>query len=106
MKCPTCGSSKTHVLEIRQRCDSAVRRRVCTDCQDRFTTVEHYRDTIANHEQKRLHKIRKEQYKKRVTPAVVEPVKKKPAFVEDAVSHFDEEEADILNNFRKNLEWT
>lgn len=103
MKCPSCGSSKTSVLEIRQRNDSAVRRRECIECAVRFTTVEHYRDSIGKHEAQRLHKIRKTQHKKNL----LDKIAKKPReFAVDDIAGFDPEEADILDSFRKNIEWT
>jgi len=41
MKCPFCGSSKTKVVDTRHDAQGNVRRRrECTDCDQRFSTVE------------------------------------------------------------------
>ncbi len=41
MKCPSCGSKKTKVLDSRRKDDGKIhRRRQCCRCQHRFNTVE------------------------------------------------------------------
>lgn len=41
MKCPFCGAAKTSVLESRTVEDGSIRRRrLCTKCSKRFTTIE------------------------------------------------------------------
>lgn len=41
MKCPTCGSSSTHVIDtIREPTGGIRRRRECKNCNKRFSTVE------------------------------------------------------------------
>ncbi len=41
MKCPTCGSSSTHVIDtIREPSGGIRRRRECKNCNRRFSTVE------------------------------------------------------------------
>lgn len=40
MKCPYCGSDKSRVIDTRESGEGIRRRRVCTSCQQRFTTYE------------------------------------------------------------------
>ncbi len=41
MKCPSCGSSSTHVVDtVREQSGGIRRRRECKDCAKRFSTVE------------------------------------------------------------------
>ena len=40
MKCPKCRSSKTRVIDSRQRAAARIRRRQCEKCDKRFTTTE------------------------------------------------------------------
>lgn len=56
MKCPTCSSQNTRVLETRTRKNNeVVRRRTCTDCDVRWSTVEYVRkDTILKPGEKAL----------------------------------------------------
>lgn len=47
MKCPYCHSSNTKVLDSRSTEDETAirRRRICEDCDKRFSTYERYEDT-------------------------------------------------------------
>lgn len=48
MKCPYCHSNNTRVLDSRSTEDDTVirRRRLCEDCDKRFSTYERYEDNI------------------------------------------------------------
>jgi transcriptional repressor NrdR len=58
MKCPYCGSKETEVVETRDNdeLDSIRRRRVCQECQKRFTTyerIENFHLTVIKKDDKR-----------------------------------------------------
>ena len=40
MKCPHCGQSQSRVIDTRESGDGIRRRRLCTNCENRFTTYE------------------------------------------------------------------
>lgn len=42
MKCPACDSTKIHTYDTRRIEDKVVRKRRCTNCEDRFYTLEQY----------------------------------------------------------------
>ena len=47
MKCPSCGSSSTHVIDtVREPNDGIRRRRQCKSCEKRFSTVERIVETM------------------------------------------------------------
>ncbi len=45
MKCPMCGNENTNVIDSRERPRGVRRRRKCTACDSRFTTIELVTDT-------------------------------------------------------------
>jgi transcriptional regulator NrdR family protein len=42
MKCPACDSTKIHTYDTRRIEDKVVRKRRCTNCEERFYTLEQY----------------------------------------------------------------
>lgn len=42
MKCPACDSTKIHTYDTRRVEDKVVRKRRCTNCEERFYTLEQY----------------------------------------------------------------
>jgi len=42
MKCPACDSTKIHTYDTRRVEDKVVRKRKCTNCNERFYTLEQY----------------------------------------------------------------
>ena len=42
MKCPACDSTKIHTYDTRRVEDKVVRKRRCTECDERFYTLEQY----------------------------------------------------------------
>jgi transcriptional regulator NrdR family protein len=42
MKCPSCASTKIHTYDTRRIEDKVVRKRRCTECDERFYTLEKY----------------------------------------------------------------
>ena len=46
MKCPYCNSKNTNVLDSRPNLSATTRYRrwICNDCDERFTTIEIYRE--------------------------------------------------------------
>jgi transcriptional regulator NrdR family protein len=42
MKCPSCDSTKIHTYDTRRVEDKVVRKRRCTECKERFYTLEQY----------------------------------------------------------------
>ncbi len=45
MRCPSCSSGRTRVVDSRETADSVRRRRRCEDCDHRFTTYERVETT-------------------------------------------------------------
>lgn len=46
MKCPHCGQSQSRVIDTRDSGDGIRRRRLCTSCEQRFTTYEQVNTSV------------------------------------------------------------
>lgn len=82
MKCPYCHSNNTRVLDSRAtEEDTAIRRRrICEDCEKRFSTYERYEDTT-------IMVIKKDETRESFNPAkiicgVVKSCQKRPVTME------------------------
>lgn len=106
MKCPFCGSDNTRVIDSRPAEDntSIRRRRVCDDCNKRFTTYEKV-ETIP------LIVIKKdntrEQYdRNKVVGGIIRACHKRPVSVDQINKLADEVEAAIFTGEGKEIEST
>ena len=103
MKCPFCGSDNTRVIDSRPADDntSIRRRRLCDDCEKRFTTYEKV-ETIP------LIIIKKdnnrEQYdRSKIEAGVLRACHKRPISVDQINKLVDEVETEIFNREEKEI---
>ena len=106
MKCPFCGSDNTRVIDSRPADDntSIRRRRLCDDCEKRFTTYEKV-ETIP------LIVIKKdnnrEQYdRSKIEAGVLRACHKRPISVDEINKLVDEVETEIFNREEKEISST
>ena len=106
MKCPNCGSDNTRVIDSRPADDntSIRRRRLCDDCEKRFTTYEKV-ETIP------LIVIKKdnnrEQYdRSKIEAGVLRACHKRPISVDEINKLVDEVETEIFNREEKEISST
>ena len=106
MKCPFCGSDNTRVIDSRPADDntSIRRRRLCDDCQKRFTTYEKV-ETIP------LIVIKKddnrEQYdRSKIEAGVLRACHKRPISIDEINKLVDEVETEIFNHEEKEISST
>lgn len=58
MKCPACDSTKIHTYDTRRVEDKVVRKRRCTECDERFYTLEQY---MSEEELEEVQELRRKQ---------------------------------------------
>lgn len=58
MKCPACDSTKIHTYDTRRIEDKVVRKRRCTECDERFYTLEQY---MSEEELEEIQELRRKQ---------------------------------------------
>lgn len=102
MKCFKCGSEKLSVIDSRSDGDDAIRRRrVCQDCEFRFTTYEKIELTLPMVVKKDL---RREVFdREKLRSGILIACRKRPVSAEDIDQMIDRVENALYANFSKEV---
>ena len=102
MKCFKCGSERLSVIDSRSDGDDAIRRRrVCQDCEFRFTTYEKIELTLPMVVKKDL---RREVFDRdKLKSGILIPCRKRPVSAEDIDQMIDRVENALYANFSKEV---
>ena len=98
MKCPFCGKIESNVLESRvtESGDGIRRRRECTSCGKRFTTIEKVRDNVLWVIKK---DGRRESFdKEKIRRGIIRAVQKRPVSIDTVESIVDDVEREMLRD--------
>ena len=103
MKCPFCGNIDTRVIDSRPSEDGSTirRRRLCEECQKRFTTYEKV-ETVPLIVIKR-DETREEFDREKLVERILRACHKRPVSINDIEGLVDNIENRALNNFNKEI---
>ncbi len=104
MKCPYCNSTMHRVVDKREKlgANSIRRRRVCQDCERRFTTYE--RIEMATLMVVKKDGKREEFSREKILKGILKAVEKRPVSAEDIELMVDAVESGVRKNFDREVE--